>query len=190
MNEHPASRALVVYESFFGNTEEVARAVARGLELGGLSASVVDAASADHSHLERYDVLVVGAPTHAFALSRPATRQSAAEQGGSTRYKSRGMREWLSCLPFPERRRLAAAFDTRAHAVRHLPVSAAASAGHLLKQRGYRLLDRPRGFVVQALEGPLEPHETERAVEWGRSLAHATQVHIQADWAATRSTGS
>ncbi|MGC4112063.1 MAG: hypothetical protein QM747_16940 [Nocardioides sp.] len=99
---------------------------------------------------------------------------------------SRGLREWLSCYPFPERRRLAAAFDTRVNAVRHLPMSAAHSAAHLLRLRGCTLVDRPRGFLVHDFDGPLEPHENERAVSWGRSLARTAQNEIAADLASTR----
>ncbi len=35
-------RALVVYESMFGNTEKVAGAVVRGLQLEGIDAGLVD----------------------------------------------------------------------------------------------------------------------------------------------------
>ncbi len=55
------ARALVVFESMFGNTEAIARAVADGLGGGA-------------------EVDVVGGPTHAFGMSRPSTRRSAAQQ--------------------------------------------------------------------------------------------------------------
>jgi Flavodoxin len=172
--------ALVVYESFFGNTEHIARAVTEGLELEGMSAEIMDAARADHADLDSYDLLVVGGPTHAFALSRPSSREDAVTRGGDSRYSAKGLREWLSALPVREGEHLAAAFDTRVSKVRHLPASAARSATHLLRQRRFTLVGRPAGFVVMDIEGPLDRHETERAVSWGRWLARETQDRVAA----------
>jgi hypothetical protein len=181
MNESPEPTALVVYESFFGNTESIARAVASGLELEGMATTVVDAESADSADPDGYDLLVVGGPTHAFALSRPSSRADAVTRGGSTRYSSRGVREWLSGLPIREGTHLAAAFDTRVRLVRHLPASAAASAAHILRQRHFKLVDKPTGFIVQDVEGPLDARQVERAVSWGRSIADAARVRTAAE---------
>ena len=69
-------RALVVYESMFGNTEAVARAVADGLaEMHDVDLREVSQAPTEV--IGRVDLIVVGGPTHAFSLSRPATRASA-----------------------------------------------------------------------------------------------------------------
>ena len=66
-------RALVVYESMFGNTEAVARAVADGLaEMHDVDLREVS--QAPIAVIARVDLIVVGGPTHAFSLSRPATR--------------------------------------------------------------------------------------------------------------------
>jgi Flavodoxin len=172
--------AVVVYESFFGNTESIARAVAGGLRLEGLTAEALDVADAGDVDLDDYDLLVVGGPTHAFALSRPSTRDDAVARGGDPGYSSRGLREWLSELPTRDGTRLAAAFDTRVSKVRHLPMSAARSAAHILREHHFTLLDRPTGFVVQDVEGPLEQREMERAIAWARSLAREAQAVIQA----------
>ena len=63
-------KALVVYESMFGNTEQVARAVAAGLgealEVG--RSEVEDAPRAIH---ELVDLVVVGGASHAFSSSKP-----------------------------------------------------------------------------------------------------------------------
>ncbi|GAB3034530.1 hypothetical protein GCM10027052_10380 [Parafrigoribacterium mesophilum] len=58
-------RALIVYESLWGNTEKVARAVAAELS-ATTQVDVVDVDSAPDT-AERYDMLVVGGPTHAFS---------------------------------------------------------------------------------------------------------------------------
>jgi hypothetical protein len=66
--------------------------------------------------------------------------------------------------------------DTRAEKVRHLPMSAAQAAGRMLKRRGYTLVRKPAGFVVQDVEGPLGCGETERAIEWGRTVGREAQL--------------
>ncbi|MDX5309965.1 MAG: flavodoxin domain-containing protein, partial [Rhodococcus sp. (in: high G+C Gram-positive bacteria)] len=55
-------RALVVYESMFGNTRHVAEAVARGL---GSAVRTVPVTQAHEENLSDYDLVVVGGPTHA-----------------------------------------------------------------------------------------------------------------------------
>jgi hypothetical protein len=173
--------ALVVYESFFGNTESIARAVAGGLRLEGLDAEAVDIADAHELDVGAHDLLVVGGPTHAFALSRPSTRDDAVERGGDNRYSARGVREWLQGLPVGGGTHLAAAFDTRVAKVRHFPWSGARSAAKILRQRHFTLVARPTGFVVQDTKGPLEQSELERALSWGRSLAREAQARIEVD---------
>src|SRR6476646_4682627 len=75
-------RALVVYESMFGNTEAVAHALAQGLGLRML-VEVVPVTQAPAKVDCGVELLVVGGPTHAFGLSRASTRRSAREQGAS-----------------------------------------------------------------------------------------------------------
>lgn len=175
--------ALVVYESFFGNTESIARAIASGLRLDHVHAEAIDVADDPRLDVSTCDLLVVGGPTHAFALSRPPTRRDAAARGGDDRYAARGLREWLGGLPRAEGTHLAAAFDTRVSKVRHVPMSAARSASRLLRDRGFTIIERPTGFVVQDVEGPVEQQEMERAIAWGRSLARRMQVRpeVRAD---------
>src|SRR5205814_3093499 len=85
----------------------------------------------------------------------------------------------LGCLPSPESA-LAAAFDTRAEKVRHLPMSAAHAAGKMLRRRGYALAVKPAGFVVEDVEGPLAHGETERAIAWGRTVGRKAQLRLAA----------
>jgi Flavodoxin len=168
-------KALVVYESFFGNTESIARAIASGLRLEGVAATDRDVKDVRDLDLDGYDLLVVGGPTHAFALSRPRTRDDAVARGGESEYASRGLREWLADIPIRRGSRFAAAFDTRVSKVRHLPMSGARSVAHLLRQRRFTLVARPTGFAVLDVEGPLEQSEMQRAVAWGRALGRAAQ---------------
>jgi hypothetical protein len=168
--------AVVAVESVFGNTRAIADAVAGGLA-GRMTVRVVDVATAP-AVLGDADLLVVGGPTHAFGMSRPATRKSAAEQaGGSATAAETGLREWLEALPagvIP-----AATFDTRTDKPR-LPGSAAARAHRRLRHRGYRMIDRAQTFRVTGTTGPLVDGELERATVWGAELAARLTGSVQA----------
>lgn len=172
----PRPRALVVHESMFGNTAGVAAAVARGLELEGWDASSVDVADAPATAAE-VDVLVVGAPTHGFSLSRPATREDAVRQGAAPAHAGKGVREWLDLLPKDAKGQLAATFDTRVRKVRRLPAAAPKIARELRKRR-FTLVEEATGFYVDDVAGPLIPDEVERATAWGRQVASAAHRHL------------
>jgi flavorubredoxin len=177
MDAQPAVKALVAYESMFGNTERVARAVAAGLRLEGVDTTVLDVAHAADVDLADVDLLVVGAPTHGFSLSRPATRRDAVRQGGRTDAAALGMREWLETLDEDTRRPLVATFDTRVTKVRYLPASASRRAARTLNDHGFHIVGSPTGFLVHDVSGPLESREVDRAIAWGRGVA--SESHSQ-----------
>ena len=160
------TRALVVFESMFGNTEVVARAVA-----AGLAESVeteVRRVSPDLVVGPDVALLVVGGPTHAFGLSRVATRESAGKQGAPADLAhGAGLREWLDRLPLTTCR--VAAFDTRIRK-RGVPGSAARGAERRLGKAGARVLSPATSFWVTSTEGPLAAGQEERARQWGRLL--------------------
>ena len=64
-------KALVVYDSMYGNTEKVARALAKGLEDGGVDVECVRVDAVKFDELSGYDLLVVGSPVHAWGASKP-----------------------------------------------------------------------------------------------------------------------
>jgi hypothetical protein len=164
--------AVVVYESMYGNTREIAEAVAAGI---GAHATVEVHEVSDMEALpDGVDLLVVGGPTHAFGMSRPGTRADAATKphDGDLVSTGIGLREWIEALPSADHLIAVATFDTR---VRHprLPGSAAKAAGKALAARGYRMVAAPRTFDVNGMTGPLYPGETDKAAEWGASVATA-----------------
>lgn len=161
-------KALVVYESMWGNTRQVATAIAEGL--GGVPvAEVADVKAGDLGDL---DLLVVGGPTHAFSMSRASTRRDAAQKGAPAGRGDLGIREWLDALP-SDLTAAVATFDTRATTVRHLPGSAAKSAAKEIKRHhGGRVVDQ-ESFYVLDMEGPLADGELDRARAWAAKLAHA-----------------
>jgi hypothetical protein len=168
-----APTGLLVYESMFGNTAQVAQAVAMGLREGGIELEVVNVR--DHptpeKAAEQCDLLVVGGPTHGFSLSRPSTRHDAVRQGAPVSAEDHGLREWIDALPERDENRLAATFDTRVTKVRRLPKAAANRAGRLLHTHGYDVITKPSGFLVEDASGPLVRDELKRAQAWGRDVA-------------------
>jgi hypothetical protein len=162
--------ALVVFESMFGNTRQIADAVTEGLS-EHLPVELVEVGAAPATIGDDVELLVVGGPTHAFGLSRPGTRQSAAQQAKDRLVStSIGLREWLGTLPKGSPDVAVAAFDTRISKPR-LPGSAAAAAEKRLRRLGFRVLARPQSFFVEGTTGPLLRGERERARRWGEELA-------------------
>jgi flavorubredoxin len=166
------ARALVVFESMFGNTEQVARAVADGLAAAGVPTRVSEVSETPADLPSSVDLLIVGAPTHAFSLSRPKTRIEAVRQGADQSQVAIGLREWLETAgSHADRPVRVAVFDTRVSRVRRLPAAAGPSAARLAKRRGFARVDRPVAFLVDDVQGPLVEGEAERATSWGRSMA-------------------
>jgi flavodoxin len=159
-------RALVVYESMFGNTERVAREVAEGLAAHAI-VEVRPIAEAPLEPDEALDLVVVGGPTHAFSLSRPSTREDARRQGAGAGADGPGLREWLDGLHAGAHHPRVAAFDTRVTKVRRIPGSAARKAAKVTGKLGYLSAERPESFFVEDTDGPLSDGELERARAWG-----------------------
>ncbi len=113
-------RALVVFESMFGDTKDVADAVARGLA-EEMQVQTLEVGTAPGVVDPEIDVLIVGGPTHAFGMSRPGTREDAVKQseGAGVLSGKLGIREWLATVQVSPQLQVAA-FDTRVYKP-HLP---------------------------------------------------------------------
>ena len=171
-------RSLVVYESLWGNTEQVAHAIAAGL-VEAMRVDVVEVGTAPAVPTEDVDLLVVGGPTHAFSMSRPDTRSEAVTRGASNTAPGPGIREWIAALPKMSDGSLVATFDTRVEKVRRLPGSAARKAGKLLRRLGYAQVLDPESFYVADVDGPLLDGEMDRARAWGSRLGDAAREWLQ-----------
>ena len=165
-------KAIVVFESVFGNTHAIAEAVAEGL--GGVPVLSVREAVERTGDL---DLLVVGGPTHAHGLATDRSRHVAvdnAHEGADVEpdaTEEPGLRSWLGDLRSTTGRP-AAAFDTRADGVPLLTGSAARGIARRLRHHGFDVL-ATESFLVKGTEGPLKPGELERARAWGEKLAHS-----------------
>jgi hypothetical protein len=173
-------KALIVYESMYGNTRTIAEATATGLRGAGWEAVVVQVAQADTKIPPDVDLLLVGGPTHVHGLSRAATRRqagTAARAEGSTlnlepNAEGRGVREWLGALEMATRPGYAA-FDTRLSGPPLLTGRASGRIDGRLRAHGYQRASAPISFLVDK-RNRLVPGEVERAQEWGRRLALRT----------------
>lgn len=168
-------KALVVYESMWGNTEQVAKAVAEGL---GRRVEVVvgEVSQVSPEAADDVDLLVIGGPTHAFSMSRGTTRTDAVTKGATQGTPQRGEREWLEALG--EHGPDMATFDTRVEKVRHLPGSAAKAAAKAARRSGHRLAAKPESFYVLDMAGPLLDGELDRARAWGEGLVAAAHDEL------------
>lgn len=169
-------RALVVYESMFGNTKAIALAVAEGIRQSG-EVELFEVSEAPAVLPENIDLLVVGGPTHAHGMTSDKSRHTATERAG-IRLVSRGpgIREWLDGL-VPGRSHIrAAAFDTRIKGPELIWGSAAKSATKRLRALDLPVLP-PSSFVIGGPGGEpfdrVAPDELQRATTWGASLAAA-----------------
>jgi hypothetical protein len=168
-------RAVVVYESMYGNTHHVADAIGAGLQ-ASFDVAVVPVADADPAVLADADLVVVGGPTHAHGMSRAATRQAAGEAadkpGSDVTVEPRalgpGLREWFGPLgQYPVK---AAAFDTRIHGPSAVTGRAAKGLTRLLRAHGFDVVAKPESFLVTR-QNVLDPGETTRARDWAATLA-------------------
>jgi flavodoxin I len=145
-------KALIVYDSVYGNTEKIAKAMAEAIAPLG-EAKVLRVGEANPSELESFDLLIMGSPTHA---GRPT---SAVQDflNKVTQQSLRGIK--------------AAAFDTRVTSkfAKIFGNAAGRMGGHITKKGGV-LIASPENFFVTGREGPLKEGELERAAAWAKGI--------------------
>jgi hypothetical protein len=167
------SRALVVYESVFGDARAIAAAIAEGLA-PAVPADVAAAREAPGELGSDIRLLVVGGPNHAFGMPRPSTREGAVKQyGASIPDTGTGLHEWLEAVRVTGTTMAAAAFDTRGggHPMLSKMDHASKTEEKLLAKLGARIVAPAEHFFVVDAKGPLVEGEEERARRWGATLA-------------------
>ena len=177
-------KALVIYESMYGNTHKIANAIAEGFRLHG-EAEVVPVDDAIPTLVEHADVVVVGGPTHAHGMSHDGTRKgaiAAAEKPGADLVLDpdadhEGLREWFeSCGKVFSN---AAAFDTRFDLPAAVTGRASKGIARKLRHHGAKLICEPESFFVKK-DNHLEPDQESRARDWGAQLALTLEESMQA----------
>jgi flavodoxin len=156
-------KALVVYDSQFGNTAEIAQAIGKGLANGD-NIPVIPVGDITDDHLQDIELLVVGSPTQRLTATPAIT-------------------DWLTSLPASSLQGIkAGAFDTRFTEEKIKELSkvltffvnmfgyGADPIAKLLKKKGAELVLEPEGFFVGDTEGPLLENELTRAGAWAKKL--------------------
>jgi len=162
--------AVVVYESLWGNTEAVARAIAEGL---GAQTRVLSTAEASAEDVAGADLLVVGAPVFGFNL--PSDGMVKSIRDNPTHAKNPpdtlqpSMKSWLEGLSSGSGR--SAAFETR---IWWSPGGAVKGIDKALRAVGFEQAAKPERFIVEGQYGPLRTGELERARAWGEQLSAAS----------------
>ena len=153
--------AVVVIESCFGNTSQVAEALIEGLRRSGSEVQRYTAGSAPRR--VSADLLLVGAPTHNMGLPTNASRAQATNKGGTA--SAAGVREWIESVEGLDGRIVS--FSTTTGGM--LAGSAGKAIVKGLRRRGISAV-HGADFTVNGTPGPVADGELERAREWGCTL--------------------
>jgi len=143
-------KILVVYDSVYGNTEEIAKAIGEGI---GEDTKVVKAENTDPADLESVELLIAGSPTY----------------GGRPTPKMKEFRERIKTVSLKGVK--IATFDTRVPATWvKIFGFAAGKIEKQLKSQGGKSVVKPEGFFVAGTRGPLVEGELERASKWAQEI--------------------
>lgn len=154
-------KTLIIYDSIFGNTEQIARVIYNAFS-HHQDIELIKVTHVEPQQLTGLKLLIVGSPTRGFRPT-PAIKKLL---GGIPVNGLKGVR--------------VAAFDTRISTddiesrIGRFFVNqfgyAAQPIADRLKKKGGELIIAPEGFLVKGTEGPLKEGEVERAAEWARQI--------------------
>ena len=177
-------KALVIYESMYGNTHLIASAIGDGLRAYG-DVTVASVGDAGVDAAREVDLVVVGGPTHAHGMTRAATRNgavAAAEKPDADLVLDAdpdayglGLREWFDAQD--DLFTSAAAFDTRFDMPATFTGRASKGIARRLRRHGATVIAEPESFFVTKANH-LEPHEEERARDWGARLGASLGTRV------------
>ena len=151
-------KALIIYDSMYGNTEKIAQAIGHGLTG---EVTVARVGNVNVSELKTFDLLIVGSPVHggratpvidAFLKQIPAhslegVRVAAFDTRFEVEEQSIGLRILMNVIRY-----------------------AAERIAKDLVKKGGKLVAEPEGFIVENKEGPLKQGELERASNWAKGM--------------------
>jgi flavodoxin len=140
-------KALVLYDSIYGNTKKIAETVAAELGKGVKTVTVSDFSTKD---LTGINLLVVGSPILGWSPSEKTGKLLAALKTGELK----GIK--------------ATSFDTRMRIFFH--GDAANKIAESLRKAGAEIVAEPCGFIVEGREGPLANDAVSKAKEWAASI--------------------
>jgi hypothetical protein len=166
-------KTVVVYESMYGNTHQVAESIGDAARAHG-EAVVVPVVDATAEMIAGADVLIVGGPTHVHGMSSATSRRGALTDGPKKHLQldpdadGMGLSEWFGRLE-PAAHARAVAFDTRVDGPPLFTGRAAKSISKRLRAHGFSLLAEPESFLVDRANHLLAG-ETDRAHRWAAGV--------------------
>jgi flavodoxin len=151
-------KILIVYDSVFGNTEQIAHAIGNALGMQK-NVEIMRISNVKPEQLTELELLIVGSPTYG-GRPTPAILDFLNKISVST----------ISNVNVT-------AFDTRlsTRLVRIFGYAADKIADSL-KKNGGTLIAPPEGFFVRGEEGPLKEGELERAASWAKMIIKKLKV--------------
>jgi flavodoxin I len=159
-------KALIIYDSFFGNTEKIAQAIGDAIA-GIMDVEICKVSDIEPVQLKELSLLIVGSPIRAFRPSPTITK-------------------FLKSIPVGSLNGVkAAAFDTRigienikSRTLRFFVNFfgyAAKPISEKLRKKGAEIVIAPEGFFVNDTKGPLQDGELERAAAWSKQIISKLQ---------------
>lgn len=149
---------LIIYDSVFGHTEQIALAMGKAFDEYN-NVRIVKATEMKEGILSELDLLIIGSPTH----------------GGRYTEAVQDFLKKISKLSTSSVR--VAAFDTRTSSTGFLAKieqffgHAAVRIANNLKKQDKVLITEPEGFIVNGRKGPLREGELDRAESWAKEIA-------------------
>ena len=143
--------AIILYDSKYGNTEAIAKAICNGMkEVGFDDVSAKSGGATTPDELRIAEVWIFGCPT----------------QKGGTSGKYKKLFKWMRKNMVPDREGFA--FETRLEGSEG---GAAAKIESVMKECGVEIIHEPISFLVESTTGPLVFGEIDRATTLGRKIA-------------------
>ena len=152
-------KVLIVYDSVFGNTEQIAQAISDSLG----SKENVETLRVNDVRIEKItglDLLIVGSPTRGFRPTKAITNFL-------KRISTNGL-NGVKVAAFDTRLLLSSIDSSVLRFIVKTGGYAARSIANRLKKKGGDLIMPPEGFLVTGEEGPLKEGELERAADWAK----------------------
>jgi len=152
-------KALILYDSIFGNTKKVAMSLSRGLEAGGVYVDSSSIEDFDTIELTNYDIIGIGGPTH-------------------FRGASKAMKSFLSKIKHIKlENKYGFAFETKAD-FRLAGSAAKRIIRYLRKMKIVIIHSNITGFVIDK-EGPLKESSLNKMENVGLNIAEKLNNDIR-----------
>ena len=144
-------KAIIIYDTKFGNTEKIAQSLASGMNEQGIEVDCVKVENVQIDRLTEYDLLAIGGPTHGFGTSKP-------------------VKDFIEKLKHMDLRdKKAYAFDTKNRG--GIWGSAAKGIERRLKSIGMELVKPCDSAIVKGLKVPLQDGMERTFYQIGAELA-------------------